>query len=78
MELSDEEVQILVDLMTKEDTCDVAKLNLEESHPDIYNKLADACDSVAWNVALAEVIRETHYYDEENFFLDKLREYCEM
>ena len=31
MELSDEEVQILVDLMTKEDTCDVAKLNLEES-----------------------------------------------
>ena len=29
VELSDEEVQILVDLMTKEDTCDVAKLNLE-------------------------------------------------
>jgi len=78
VELSDDEVQILVDIMTKEGTHNVAILNLEELHPGIYEKLSETCDSVAWRVALAEAIRETHFYDEEGVFLDKLQKYCEM
>ena len=77
VELSDDEVQTLVDLMEENDTYDVEELNLDESHPEIYEKLADTCDSVAWNVALAEAARDAHYYDEDHTFLYKLQEYCE-
>ena len=47
-------------------------------YPDVYEKLAETCDSIAWDIAVAEAIREVHYYDEEDTFLDKLQEYCEM
>ena len=78
VELSDEEVQILVDLMSQEETDDVLELNLEELYPDIFDKLSEACDSIANDIALAEAIREAHYYDEEDTFLDKLQDHCEM
>ena len=78
VELSDDEVQALVDIMKKEGTHDVAELDLEELYPDVYEKLAETCDSIAWDIAVAEAIREVHYYDEEDTFLDKLQEYCEM
>ena len=77
VELSDDEVQILINLMKEKETYDVSELNIEELHPEIYEKLADTCDSVAWNVALAEAARDAHYYDEDDTFLDKLQEYCE-
>lgn len=77
VELSDDEVQILVNLMKEKGTYDVSELNIEESHPDIYNKLVETCDSVAWDVALAEAAREAHYYDDDETFLDELQEYCE-
>ena len=77
VELTDEEVDILINLMKQENTYNVEKLNIEELHPDIYDKLVETCDSVAFDVALAEAARDVHYYDEENTFLDKLQEYCE-
>lgn len=77
VELTDEEVDILVNLMKQGNTYNVEELNMEELHPDIYDKLVETCDSVAFNVALAEAARDAHYYDEENTFLDKLQEYCE-
>ena len=77
IELSDEEVAALVVLMREKGSTDVNELNLEEVYPEIYEKLADTCDSVAWNVALAEAARDAHYYDEDDTFLDKLQEYCE-
>ena len=77
VELSDEEVQALIDLMYQHNTYDVEELNIEELHPNIFNKLVDACDSIAWDIALAEAIRDTHYYDEDDTFLYKLQEYCE-
>ena len=77
VELSDEEVQTLVDLITQKGTYDVSELGIEESYPEIYNKLVETCDSIAWDVALAEAARDAHYYDEEDTFLDKLQEYCE-
>ena len=57
VELSDDEVQILINLMKEKETYDVSELNIEELHPEIYNKLVDTWDSVAWDVALAEAAR---------------------
>ena len=65
VELSDDEVQILINLMKEKETYDVSELNIEELHPEIYNKLVDTCDSVAWDVALAEAARDAHYYDKD-------------
>ena len=76
VELSNEEVQILVDLMKQQNTYDVSALGLEQSHPDIFEKLDEACDSIAFDIALAEALREAHYYDEEDLFLEKLQDYC--
>ena len=42
VELSDGEVQILVELMQEHNSYDVEEINLEESHPDIYDKLNEA------------------------------------
>ena len=77
VELSDDEVQILINLMKEKETYDVSELNIEELHPEIYNKLVDTCDSVAWDVAIVKAARDAHYYDEDHTFLDKLQEYCE-
>ena len=33
--------------MKEKETYDVSELNIEELHPEIYNKLVDTCDSVA-------------------------------
>lgn len=77
VELSDEEAQILVDLMNRKGTHNVSELGVEDSYPEIYNKLVETCNSIAWDIAIAEAAREAHYYDEEDTFLDKLQEYCE-
>ena len=76
VELSDDEVQILVDLMNQKNTYNVKELNLEELHPNIFEKLDEACDSIAFDIVLAEALREAHYYDEEDVFLEKLYKYC--
>lgn len=72
VELSDDEVQILINLMKEKETYDVSELNIEKLHPEIYNKLVDTCNFVAWNVAFAEAARDAHYYDENHTFLNKL------
>jgi hypothetical protein len=76
VELSDEEVQTLVDLMKQQNTYDASALWIEKTHPDIFEKLKEACDSIAFDIALAEALREAHYYDEEDLFLEKLQDYC--
>lgn len=55
--------------MKEKETYDVSELNIDELHPEIYNKLVDTCDSVAWDVAIAETARDAHYYDEDDTFL---------
>ena len=77
VDLSDEEVQTLVELMRKHNSYDVEELNLEESYPDIYDKLNEECRSIAIDVAIAEALREAHYYEAEEFW-DRLYEYCTM
>ena len=78
VELSDEEVQTLIDLMNECGTYDVSELGLEESHPDLFNKLDEACDSLAWNTAVREALAEAHYYDELDAYCERLCNYCEI
>jgi len=54
VELTDEEVAKLVQLMREKNTSDVEKLELEETEPDIYEKLYDACDMMCDKAAFDE------------------------
>lgn len=47
VELSDEEVNILITLIREKVTKDVRKLGLKTSHPDLYKKLDDAYHKLA-------------------------------
>ena len=47
VDLSDEEVKILVDLIREKGTTDVEEMELEELHPEIFEKLDDAYREVA-------------------------------
>lgn len=76
VELSGEEVKILIELMKQKGTHNVAELNIKETHPDIYNKLEETCSCVAFDVATAEAARDAHY-DIEDDILYELQEYCE-
>lgn len=76
VELSDEEVQILVELMQEHNSYDVEVINLEQLHSDIYDKLNEVCESIAEDVVIAEALREAHY-DVDDYW-DRLYEYCEM
>ena len=78
VELSDEEVQILIDLMKQYQTFDTETLNLQERHPALYNKLNDVCESLAQDVALAEALKEAHFDSDEEYydFVPMLKKYC--
>lgn len=76
VELSDGEVQILVELMQEHNSYDVEKLNLKERYPDIYNKLNEACESITENAVIAEALRDAHYDGDD--YWDRLYEYCEI
>lgn len=76
VELSDEEVHILVELMQEHNSYDVEVINLEQLHSDIYDKLNEVCESIAEDVVIAEALREAHYDGDD--YWDRLYEYCEM
>lgn len=76
VELSDEEVQILVELMQEHNSYDVEVINLEQLHSDIYDKLNEEYESIAEDVVIAEALREAHYDGDD--YWDRLYEYCEM
>lgn len=76
VELSDEEVNILIDLIRVKKSTDVDELNIEESHPDLYEKLREAYYNLAYDA------EETHWlwegYKNGYFEYDKkeLMNYC--
>lgn len=51
-------------------------LNLAEIQPNIYNKLNEACESIAEDIAIAEALRDAHF-DGSDDFGDRLYDYCE-
>ena len=77
VELSDEEVEILVKLIQEKDTTDVGDHDLETLHPDIYEKLREAYYDMAYDAEEMHWLWEgyyNHYYEYDD---DELMEYCE-
>lgn len=77
VELSDEEVDILVKLIKENDTTDVEELDLKNLHPAIYDKLDDAYHDMAYNAEEMHWLWEgyhNHYFEYNTY---KLMDYCE-
>lgn len=68
VELTDSEVETLVDLIRKNGTPDVEELKLSELFPDIYAKLDKACYEAACDA------EETHWL-EEGFYMPECRNF---
>ncbi len=76
VELSDEDVDILVKLIKEKGTTDVEKLDLENLHPAIYNKLDEAYHSMAYEAEEMHWLWEGYYGSYFEYDEDKLKEYC--
>ena len=77
VELSDEEVEILVKLIKEKDTTDVGELDLENLYPDIYEKLDEAYSQMAYHAEYMHWLWEgyyNHYYEYDD---NALMAYCE-
>lgn len=77
VELTDEEVKVLVDLIREKGTADVNALELEEHHPALYEKLDKAYHDVAYKAEELYWLLDDFkngYYD---FDRDALIAYCE-
>ena len=77
VELSDEEVDILVKLIKEKHSTDVGDLDLETLHPDIYKKLDEAYSDMAYRAEEIHWLWEGYnngYFEYDN---EKLMDYCE-
>ena len=77
VELSDEEVDILVKLIKENDSTDVEELDLENLYPDIYSKLDEAYHDMAYNAEEIHWLREGYYNHYFEYDEDELMDYCE-
>ncbi len=77
VELSDEEVDILVKLIKEKDSTDVKKLDLEHLHPDIYEKLREAYYNMAYDAEEMHWLWEGYYNGYFEYDDDELMAYCE-
>lgn len=64
VELSDKEVDQLVNLMKEEGTSDIEELELQDVFPEIYRKLDEAYSAVAYKA------EEEHWLDEGYYHLE--------
>ena len=77
VELTDEEVAILVRLIRENDTTDVEDLDLENLYPAIFDKLDTACRDMEFRAEEMHWLMEgyqSHYFDYDE---RKLMAYCE-
>ena len=51
LELDDNEVSLLINIIKEKKTSDVDELGIEESHPDLYEKLRQAYYDMAYKAA---------------------------
>lgn len=77
IDLSDKEVNALVELMKKKQTTDATELALEKSHPKLYKKLHDAYSEVACNAEKRHWIMRGFELGGEMYDLEVARKYCE-
>jgi hypothetical protein len=77
VELSDEEVDILVKLIKEKGTTDVEELDLENLYPDIYKNLSDAYRDMAHDAKEMELLWEGFYSGFFDCDFYELMDYCE-
>ena len=78
VELTDEEVQQLIDLIREnEGETDVDTLELEEKYPEIYSKLDDAFRKVARHAVYIEAVNEGYDNGWYDLSVDEISERCE-
>lgn len=76
VELTSDEVKTLVDLIQENGTSDVEELELEENYPDIYEKLDDACRSMAFAEAEYDWFWEGYSNGFFEYDTEALLSYC--
>ena len=77
VELSDEEVDILVNLIREKNTTDVEELGLEQLYPDIYEKLREAYYQMAYDAEEMDWLWQGYKRSYFEYDTDDLMEYCE-
>lgn len=77
VELSDEEVDILVKLIKEKNSTDVGDLDLETLHPDIYKKLDEAYSDMAYRAEEIHWLWEGYNNGYYEYDTDELMAYCE-
>ena len=77
VELSDEEVDILVKLIKEKNSTDVGDLDLETLHPDIYKKLDEAYSDMAYRAEEIHWLWEGYNNGYFEYDSEKLMDYCE-
>lgn len=77
VELSDEEVDILVKLIKENDTTNVKKLDLKNLYPDLYSKLDDAYRDMAYDAEEMHWLWEGYHNGYFEYDTDELMAYCE-
>ena len=77
VELSDEEVNILVQLIKEKDTTDVEELDIAASHPALYEKLDKAYREMAYDAEELHWLWEGYNNGYFEYDDEKLMNYCE-
>ena len=77
VELSDEEVDILVKLIKEKESTDIGDLDLEDLYPDIYQKLDKAYYKMAYDAEEMHWLWEGYYNGYYEYDSEKLMDYCE-
>jgi hypothetical protein len=76
-EMPDDYVETLVALIREKGTADIEELELEESHPEIYEFLNESLNEIYQHAEEAHFIREGFSMDECYEYSDELIDYCE-
>ena len=77
VELSDEEVDILVKLIKEKNTVNVDELDIATTHPDLYEKLDDAYCEMANDAEELHWLWEGYNNGYFEYDSEKLMNYCE-
>ena len=78
VDLTDEEVDVLVSLIREKSTTDVDELGIEESHPDLYEKLRQAYYQMAYDAEESHWLWEGYENGYFEYDTDELMEYCKQ
>jgi hypothetical protein len=78
VELSDEEVNILVQLIKEKGTTDVDELGIATTHPDLYEKLDDAYRNMAYKAEELHWLWEGYHNGYFEYDTEELMNYCEQ